>query len=119
MNKKTIWAVVIIIVIIAVIAGLKPNKKPQISERMTIGIAAALTGDAAEWGEAEKNGINLALKENSDLDAVFEDTKSSSQGSVTAVQKLVNFDNLTNVIGPTWLDSYPGAQGVIKDKHVV
>lgn len=127
MKNKIIW-IVIAVVVIGGIVWMNKSKKPAMTgEVVKIGAALGLTGDAASWGEEERNGINLALKninENGGIDGktlevIFEDTKNSSQGSVSAVQKLVNFDGLSFIVGPTWLDSYPGAQGVVKGKGAV
>lgn len=128
MNKKIWIAVVVIIVIILGVWAFR-QKTPKITDAnpIKVGAALALTGDASTWGEAERNGINLALSEinangginGKKMEVVFEDTKSSSKDSISAVQKLVSFDGLSYIIGPTWLDSYPGAQGVVKDKNVL
>jgi len=128
MNKK-IWIAIAIVIVVILGIGVVKSKTPKITDNVPIkiGAALALTGDASTWGEAEKNGINLAVNEiNSNggvngkrIEVVFEDTKSSSKDSISAVQKLVSFDGLSYIIGPTWLDSYPGAQGVVKDKNVL
>lgn len=128
MNKK-IWIVLGVIVVAILGVWAFKQKTPKITDAnpIKVGAALALTGDASTWGEAEKNGINLALSEINEnggingkkMEVVFEDTKSSSKDSISAVQKLVSFDGLSYIIGPTWLDSYPGAQGVVKDKNVL
>ncbi|HEX7724549.1 MAG TPA: ABC transporter substrate-binding protein, partial [Candidatus Paceibacterota bacterium] len=122
MNKKAVHIIVVALIAILILWKYTYKSTPATSEHesITIGAALSLTGDAAEWGEAEKSGINLALKEiGSTTSVVFEDTKSSSQDSVSAVQKLVSFDKIQYIVGPTWLDSYPGAQGVVKGKNVI
>lgn len=127
MNKKIIWILVVVVVIGGIWWSQTKDKTPITGESIKIGAALALTGDASAWGEAERNGINLALSEinkkggigGKKMEVVFEDTKSSSKDSISAVQKLVSFDGLSYIIGPTWLDSYPGAQGVVKDKNVL
>ena len=116
----------VVIVALVVVFGVKNLHKQTASGTVTVGAALALTGDAAAWGEAEKNGINLALQEinteavtNRKLEVNFEDSKSTSDGGLAAVQKLISVNNAKYIIGPTWLDSYPGAQGVVKGKSVV
>ncbi len=127
MKNKIIWLVVAVVVVVGV--GIFRSRTPKITDNtpIKIGAALALTGDASTWGEAERNGINLAVNEvNSKggingrpIEIVFEDTKSSSKDSLSAVQKLVSFDGISYIVGPTWLDSYPGAQGVVKDKNIL
>jgi branched-chain amino acid transport system substrate-binding protein len=92
----------------------------QGSGTVKIGAALALTGDAAPWGEVSRNAAELAVNDinqagginGKKLELVIEDMKSSSEGSVTAVSKLVNVDNVSAVM-VTWLDSYPGAEAVM------
>ncbi|MES2213381.1 MAG: ABC transporter substrate-binding protein [Patescibacteria group bacterium] len=129
MNNKTIWIIVAVVVILILGIWMSKSKKPVITDNtpIKVGAALALTGDASTWGEAEKNGINLAVNEINSSGGIngktiqisFEDIKSTAKDSISAVQKLVSFDGLKYIIGPTWLDSYPGAQGVVKDKDVL
>jgi branched-chain amino acid transport system substrate-binding protein len=125
--KKTIITLIVTVIVAVVIIIATSNSKPSETGQITFGAALSLTGDASSWGEAEKNGIDLAVKEinakggvdGKTLAVSIEDTKSSSQNSVSTVQKLVNFDKLSYIIGPTWLDSYPGAQGVVKGTDTI
>ncbi|MES2215998.1 MAG: hypothetical protein V4481_01745, partial [Patescibacteria group bacterium] len=67
MNKKLIWSIVAIIVIVVAIILVQNNAKPQTAnEPIKIGAVISLTGFAAPWGEYAKNGINLAAKEIND-----------------------------------------------------
>jgi branched-chain amino acid transport system substrate-binding protein len=61
-----------------------------------------------------KGGIN-----GNKIELVVEDTKSTAVGSISAIQKLVSIDNVSTILGPTWLDVYPGAQGTVTGKNVV
>ena len=103
MNKKYTWIAIVVIIVILIAVFSHKSSAPTSTGPIQIGAALALTGDAATWGEAERNGINLALKEinangginGRNLELATEDTKSSSKDSVSAVQKLINFDNVT------------------------
>ncbi len=126
MNKTTKIILVIIGVIIVglLIISNTAKKSSSISEQsVKIGTALAMTGDAGAWGEMEKKGIELKLEElkakGTNIEIVYEDTKSTSEGTISAVQKLIFVDGVKYIIGPTWLDSYPGIQGIIKDKDVL
>ncbi len=123
MNKKILIGLGIVIIVIVAVLLLK---KPQVDklaavEPVKIGAALALTGDAAAWGAQERQGIELAIEElgKENVQVVYEDTFSSSKGTLSAVQKLTSIDGVKYIIGPTWLDSYPGAQKLIKDKEVL
>ena len=125
--KKYIIPIIIVLVVIAIILIQKPFFRTSDTTTVRIGLALALSGDAASWGEQERNGVILAQEElnakggidKNLVEFITEDTKSASVGSTNAVQKLVNFDKVQYIIGPTWFDSYPGAQGVVKNTNVL
>jgi branched-chain amino acid transport system substrate-binding protein len=121
--NKNIWIGlgIVIIVIIAVLLLKKPHTEVAGTEPFKIGAALALTGDAAAWGAQERQGIELAIDElgKENVQVTYEDTFSSSKGTLSAVQKLTSIDGVKYIVGPTWLDSYPGAQNLIKDKDVL
>ncbi len=91
-----------------------------------IGVALALSGDAAPWGEASRNAVELAAADLSKsnilggkkLQFFIEDTKSSSKDSVSAVSKLLNID-AADAIMVTWLDSYQGAESIVPPTKVL
>lgn len=118
MSKK-IWISIGIVIILALaIFGVKNLKKTPVSDEVVkVGVLAGLTGDAAIWGESEKNGIELAVKEINEqggingrkIELVIEDTKNTNQGVVAATSKLININQVKYIIGPTWGDTYQGA----------
>jgi branched-chain amino acid transport system substrate-binding protein len=123
--KKIIILIVAVLVVVGVVVSKRSGSER--GETIKIGGAFALTGDASSWGEAEKNGVTLALQDINNkggidgrkVELIIEDTKSSSKDSISAVQKLISVDNVKYIIGTTWLDSYPGAQGLVKNKDVI
>ena len=125
-TKQAFGILIVIAIVIILIVWHGAQKKDQKSF-VRIGAAVALTGDTSAWGEVEKNGIDLAASEinaagginGKQVQVIYEDTKSSSDGSLSAVQKLISVDDVSDIIGPTWLDSYPGAQGAVKNKNIV
>ncbi len=69
--------------------------------KIRIGVIAPLTGGAAIYGQAIKNGINLAYSESTIKDKVeliYEDNKGETKMGVSAMNKLVN-SNVDIVIG--------------------
>lgn len=128
MNKRIKIILSILVVIIVILAIIHNIKKPVNNhETIRIGAAVTVSGDASSWGEQERNALLMAQEEiNSNggidgrnIELVIEDTKSTSKDTITAFQKLINFDKLEYVIGSTWMDSYPGAQGIIKDSSTL
>ena len=69
-----------------------------------VGAALPLTGDAAVYGQALKNGIELALEEHNragsnKLSIIYEDDQYAPKMAVTAVQKLIQVDKVPLIIG--------------------
>jgi len=103
-----IFKSILVIFIIAIIGfGCGNNKK----EIIKIGVIIPLTGDASEYGNDQKRGIEIALKhykdslnnKNVQLEIVFEDSKSNSKDGINAYNKLISqnikifFSTLSNV----------------------
>ncbi len=128
MKNKLIVIFAVIVVTFGIVFLVRHQAAPS-SNRATIkiGAALALTGNASSWGEVEQNGIKLAVSElnakgginGKKIEIVTEDTLSTSDGGLSAVQKLLSIDGVKYIIGPTWLDSYPGAQGAMKGSNAV
>lgn len=128
-RKSIIISIIVAAVIIIILAvGLSQrNHSVSSSEVIKIGGVFALTGDSSSYGEMEKRGAMLAVKEinaaggvnGKQIEMISEDMRSTSEGSVSAVSKEINIDKVRYIVGPTWMDSYPGAQGIIKGKDVL
>ncbi len=128
MNKKIIGGLVIVVAVTGASSLFNADKKPMTTqESIKIGGAFGLTGDAASWGEAAKNGAELAVRDinaqggihGHPLELIVEDMRSSSAGSISAVTKLISFNKVKAIVGPTWLDSYQGAAELVKDKNII
>ena len=68
----------------------------QTGTKLKIGVIAPLTGEAATYGASMKRGINLALKNNNDVEIIFEDSKLNSKDGLAAIKKLITFDKDCN-----------------------
>ncbi|MDB5254307.1 MAG: putative high-affinity branched-chain amino acid transporter, amino acid-binding protein [Parcubacteria group bacterium] len=120
--KKSYWIALLVILVILGIWITKHKKSaPASLESIKIGAALTLSGDAAVWGEADRNGIQLAVKKiNEDggvkgrpLELIVEDSKSSSKDTISAVSKLQNVDKVKALL-VSWLDVYQGAESILK-----
>lgn len=109
-NKSTKLIIGIIIAAIIIIGGYYAisKKEPSSQEPVKIGFIGPLTGDAAAYGEMEKNVIELALQEinnstefNRKIEAIYEDGKCNGKDAVTAAQKLINIDKVKIILGGT------------------
>jgi len=71
-----------------------------------IGIVSFLSGGGAAYGEAIKQGLDLAKDEINakgkvKLELVYEDSKGEKNDAINAANKLINKDNVVGIIGPT------------------
>lgn len=71
-----------------------------------IGVVSFLTGGGAAYGEAIRQGLELARDEINaqgkvKVDLVFEDSKGEKNEAINAANKLIHKDNVVAIIGPT------------------
>ncbi len=80
---------------------------PAMAEPLKIGSLKPLTGDLQAYGEANVNGVRLAVKQINEaggvggepVELVVGDTQTNPQAGVDAAQKLVNVDNVDAIVG--------------------
>ncbi len=111
MNKKIIIGIVVIIVIILGVWISKKNSN-DLSKVNEIKIGSILieSGDGASWGEAARNGMDLAIKEINDqggllgkkVVAIHEDDAGDPAKTVSAFRKLTETDGVKFIVGPSW-----------------
>lgn len=111
MNKKLIWSLIGVVIVIAIIAVLasKHSYAPQATNTnpIKIGAVLSLTGFAAPWGEYAKNGVNLAVKTINDAGGIngrqvqvtIEDDNTDGKTAVSAFNKLLTVNGVQGVIG--------------------
>lgn len=91
--------------LIALCFGIVISSCNQKSESIKIGSIVPLTGKLSEMGEAEKNGMNMALedlkKEGIYLQLIIEDSKSNPKDGVTAARKLIDIDQCNLLLTST------------------
>ncbi|MEZ4754411.1 MAG: ABC transporter substrate-binding protein [Bdellovibrionota bacterium] len=69
----------------------------QLNAEILVGVSAPLSGDVGEYGNAVRNGIELARKENLENKNVkffFEDNKFSASATISVFNKLVNYNKV-------------------------
>jgi branched-chain amino acid transport system substrate-binding protein len=104
MKKNTLWILVICAVIVIFLFNTGGEK---INKSIKIGVIAPLSGGAASYGEALKNGFELAIEDiNSKggiagfpVEVVYEDSKCNGKDALTAVQKLISTDKIDYLFG--------------------
>lgn len=119
-KKRWVWGVVILVIII-VLAYTNFSKVPEGGYK--IGSVLSLTGGNAAYGQSTKRGMDLAIEElNKDgtkLAVIFEDEKSTTEGLVSAFQKLISIDNVPVVVGFMSSNGSLAAAPIANDKKVV
>ena len=106
MNKLSKYIVAFIVVLLAIAIYLLFPDFNKSNAYIKIGVITPLTGDAAIYGEAAKNGIDLAAKKVNDnggvlgkkIELIYEDTHLDSKTAVAAINKLINIDKVSFVI---------------------
>lgn len=88
--KKSIWFILISVCFL--FFGCKNNNS---SNKIKVGAAIALTGFGSDFGQSEKNAIELLKEKYGDdgkVEFYIEDTKSDVKSGITAINKLINVD---------------------------
>ncbi len=101
MNKKTIWAVVGIIIIAVIILVATRNSNTSGSEPIKIGAVLPLTGANAQVGEGLRNALLLAKKDYSGplkFDFIFEDSALDPKTALSAANKLIGIDKVDAIV---------------------
>ncbi len=110
MNKKAVWVVIGVIVIIVIILVATRSSNTSGKEPIKIGAVLPLTGIAADYGEHQKNAIEMAMNEinasggvsGRPIQVIFEDDATNPTKTVSATQKLISVDKTEAIIGGTW-----------------
>jgi len=102
-NHSRIWAVgAIVLVMVAMLQGCQQRQGTR-QRTVKIGAVLPLSGDAAVYGKAIKDGIDLALSEVNEkgkrIEVVYEDDQGKATIGVSATQKLIAQDKVPVIIG--------------------
>jgi branched-chain amino acid transport system substrate-binding protein len=78
--------------------------RKQESSTVRVGVILPLTGDAAVYGKALKNGIELALSEDSassqpKVALIYEDDQGQASQAVSAAHRLIDIEKVPAIIG--------------------
>jgi len=98
----------------------------SLKDPVILGAALGLSGECANYGEGERRAVELAIKEANDSGGIqgrpitlkVEDTLCTAEGSVSAMQKLINVDHVEAVVGVTWGDSYQAGFTINNTEHI-
>lgn len=115
MSKNT-KIIIGIIVAIIVVGGIwyGASRKPAEKEAIKIGFIGGLSGDGSVYGETEKAGLEIALKEiNSTkgtderlIKVIYEDSQFDPKKAVSAAKKLIEVDKVIAIFVASSDDSF-------------
>jgi len=98
-KKEIIILAIALIIIIGFVLITSISNKP--TAEINVGVIVPLTGNTASFGEDCKNGINLAYEDSNrtNVHLIFEDSKGTKEGTLSAFQKLSTTNNISIAIG--------------------
>jgi branched-chain amino acid transport system substrate-binding protein len=92
MNKKMVWGIVIVAIIILGIYLTNKTPGADLNNPIKVGAVLPLTGGAAYFGEEVKKGMEVCNPGN--LSFVFEDSFATPQQGISAYNKLTKIDKV-------------------------
>jgi len=119
---------ILAILIIGLVLSLTlTSKVTKETETIEIGNIAILTDIGANWGNAAKNGIDLAIEDiNSEggingryLKANHQDYSFDVKKAVTALNYLTEVKEIDIIIGPTWTPEALAIKDIAREKKVL
>lgn len=93
MKQGKLLGIIIIVLIIIGYIFISPTNKKNEKNQIKVGVILPLTGDAAIYGKAMKNGIELALEESTNREIytmMYEDDKGEQNEANSAVTLLIS-----------------------------
>ena len=89
------------------------------TEKVKVGVILPLTGAQGNYGEGITKGIELALKEVSNVNVIYEDEQSDTKVAVTAFNKLTDVDGAKIIIGPVLSGSVLAVAPLAEQKKII
>jgi branched-chain amino acid transport system substrate-binding protein len=116
MKNKSIWGVVIILIIVAI--GLYQNRDTD-KNTVKIGVILPLSDIFASFGEEALAGVKSITDQYPNIELVIEDEKCAPAPAVGAFQKLVEVDNVNFILGPGCGSPQEAIAPLVKEKDVL
>lgn len=112
--KKTYISIAIIIILVGAIIYSANNDLDVTSAK--VGVIAPLSGIVASYGEELKKGIDSA---SSPLTLIYEDDGCEPHKAVSAMNKLLEIDKVSLIIGPACGSPQEAIVPLVKNKNVI
>lgn len=112
------------IILVGVWFLLRPSSNGDGGQAILVGAVLPLTGDAAVYGKAIKNGIGLALAQANDaqqrrIKLLYEDDAGQATQAVSAAHRLIDIDKVPVIIGGAMSSTAEATIPICDANHVV
>ncbi len=126
MKSVKIWFGVVIVILLVLLI-ITQTKQSASDKTIKIGFIGALSGNASALGIPPKQAIEIAVQDINDnggiggkkLEIVYEDGKCTAKDAVSAINKLINIDNINIIIGGQCSSETLGAAPIAESNHVL
>ncbi len=123
--RKMIKLIALLMVISLVITGCKSGNADAKST-IKVGINMELSGDVASYGQAELNGIKLAIKQvnangginGKEIELVEVDNTSSTSEATSVTTRLITQDKVVAILGPATSGAFKASLPVSEEYNV-
>lgn len=117
--------VVVIVLFVVLVIGLFLFVEQE--QEIKIGVIGTFTGVGAYNGQQELRGLELAKEEiNSNggingklIELVAEDSKADPATSITALNKLIEFDQIKFIVGDSWTSTTEAMLPIVNQRDVI
>lgn len=118
---KNIIIALIIIVAIWIGWSVYQTSSPNLNEVVKIGVMMPLTGDVATYGQSVKTAVEYAASQAGleQVEIIFEDSKCEGKDAANAINKLINIDQVSVVIGELCSGATLAAAPIAEQNQVV
>lgn len=105
LNKILMVGIMVLTILVSACSNTPTGQVVQEQNTIKIGYASPLTGEAAAWGQPVKEGFEFALNEYNNkenkykINVVYEDTQCDPTIGLSAINKLVDSDNVKIMTG--------------------
>lgn len=122
--KKLIELIALLMVISLILTGCQSS--PVDESTIKVGINMELSGEVASYGQAELNGIKLAIKQvnanggvlGKEIELIEVDNTSSASEATSVTTRLVSQDNVVAILGPATSGAFKASLPVSEEYGV-
>jgi branched-chain amino acid transport system substrate-binding protein len=130
MNKKIkiiLGLIVVVLVVWGIYSFSQKSSEPVSGEPIKIGFISPLSGGAATFGVPMKNAVALAVEEINNsggikgrqIEMIYEDGKCTGKDALSAVQKLINIDNVKIIVNAMCTSGILSTAPIVEENKIL